>query len=456
MRRVVVVALRPLAVGGARKGAHGAGVRDLPASRWRFARGALSYTKVRALTRVAAMHDEDSLLRYALDATAPQVEERCRQIRNVQPDSVRDARRAWDARSFRRGATSRAARCACTWSYRRIGELVMKAIERALEKDHVADGVAGDSTVGLPGPTGRRVGPIARTYLDGGATESGSTSVSAADRYQVVVHVDETALHGGVGRADVPLETVKRLRLRSSVVVVTEDERGAPLNVGASSARCRRRSAARFGRAIAAARSRAVTARSSWTRITCSTGSMAARPSVDNLSCCARTITGCCMKAVTGSGATIKATATSLARMVGRSRAAGIAPPTARMTCSKIPPWRAGGARVPSERTPPWRCAKSVAFIACGRRATRFASDYGCACGAAGFDDPANNVRPSSNVTVAMLAVGVSLRACQPSTNSTVPGGRSSRRQPRRISPLAPLISSAQLTTLPSSPVTSR
>ena len=88
-------------------------LRDLPGISLAFREGRLSYTKVRALTRVAAMHDEDALVRYALDATAPDVEERCRQIRNVHPDSVRDAQRAWDARWLRRGETLRAEHCAC-------------------------------------------------------------------------------------------------------------------------------------------------------------------------------------------------------------------------------------------------------------------------------------------------------------------------------------------------------
>jgi hypothetical protein len=43
--------------------------------------------------------------------------------------------------------------------------------------------------------------------------------------------VDETALHGGVGRADAPIETVKRLACDASLVVVTDDERGAPASV---------------------------------------------------------------------------------------------------------------------------------------------------------------------------------------------------------------------------------
>jgi hypothetical protein len=34
---------------------------------------------------------------------------------------------------------------------------------------------------------------------------------SIADHYQVVVHVDEKSLRGGIGRSDLPIETVKRL-----------------------------------------------------------------------------------------------------------------------------------------------------------------------------------------------------------------------------------------------------
>ena len=208
-------------------------LRDLPGISLAFREGRLSYTKVRALTRVAALHDEDSLVRYALDATAPQVEERCRQIRNVQPDSVHDARRAWEARSL--SAWRNAARgtlCLRVELPLEVGELVMRAIERALEHEQVADGVAESSPSGFQSQQADAWVAIAKTYLDGGATDAGSSSASTADRYQVVVHVDEAALHGGIGRADAPLETVKRLACDASVVVVTEDERGAPLSVG--------------------------------------------------------------------------------------------------------------------------------------------------------------------------------------------------------------------------------
>ena len=75
-------------------------LRSLPAISAAFAEGRLSYSKVQALTRVAHLHDEEMLLEHALDAAVPQVEERCRQIRNVAPDSVHHARRAWENRSL--------------------------------------------------------------------------------------------------------------------------------------------------------------------------------------------------------------------------------------------------------------------------------------------------------------------------------------------------------------------
>jgi hypothetical protein len=182
---------------------------------------------------VAGLHDEDALVRYALDATAPDVEERCRQIRNVQPDSVHDARRAWDARSLSAWRnTARGTLCLHAELPLDVGELVMKAIEKALEQDTVAEVVAETSKASFQGRQADALVAIVRSYLEGDVTDSIASSTSSADRYQVVVHVDETALHGGIGRADAPLETVKRLACDGSLVVVTEDERGTPLNVG--------------------------------------------------------------------------------------------------------------------------------------------------------------------------------------------------------------------------------
>src|SRR5262249_38114861 len=82
------------------KGRTAQALRALPVISAAFAGGRVSYSKGRALTRVGAPGDEDLLLAYALEASASQVEERCRQMRNVEADSVHSARRAWERRSL--------------------------------------------------------------------------------------------------------------------------------------------------------------------------------------------------------------------------------------------------------------------------------------------------------------------------------------------------------------------
>ena len=205
-------------------------LRELPEISLAFREGRLSYTKVRAMTRVAAVHGEDELVRYALQASAPDVEERCRQIRNVQPESVHDARRAWDARSLSawRNA-SNGTLCLRVELPQEVGELVMRAIEKAMGQDEVADGGCESSPSRFQSRQADALVAIVKTYLDGGSGEAGSAAT--ADRYQVVVHVDEAALRGGVGRADAPLETIARIACDSSVIVVTEDECGTPLKI---------------------------------------------------------------------------------------------------------------------------------------------------------------------------------------------------------------------------------
>jgi Domain of unknown function (DUF222)/HNH endonuclease len=70
---------------------------------------------------------------------------------------------------------------------------------------------------------------VAKSYLDGGADREGGAT---ADHHQVVIHADAKSLTGGTGRADVPIETVKRLLCDCSTVLVAEDADGNPLDVG--------------------------------------------------------------------------------------------------------------------------------------------------------------------------------------------------------------------------------
>ena len=203
-------------------------LRNLPGIGAAFAEGRLSYSKVRALTRVVEWHDEDSLLEYALRATAAQVEERCRQIRNSRPESTSIARRAWEHRALTlwRDAARGVMRVSVEVPIEE-GELIAQALDRAVAGDEAAAGIEFDANAWRAQQADALVA-IAKTYLSQGEAATGST----ADRYQVVVHVDEKSLRGGIGRADLPVDTVKRLSCDGSLVMVTETEAGVPLDVG--------------------------------------------------------------------------------------------------------------------------------------------------------------------------------------------------------------------------------
>ncbi len=203
-------------------------LRGLPSISAAFADGKLSYSKVRALTRAACLHDEDLLLAYALQATAAQVEERCRQIRNVAPESADDAQRAWKRRSLSiwRNAANGTLRITVELPVEE-GEIVARAIERAVETGDVATGPELGEQSWYAQQADALVA-VAKDYLRGGASESSST----ADHCQVVLHVDDRSLRGGAGRSDLPLDTIKRLTCDGSLLTIVEDADGTPLDVG--------------------------------------------------------------------------------------------------------------------------------------------------------------------------------------------------------------------------------
>jgi len=205
-------------------------LRSLPAISAAFAEGQLSYSKVRALTRVAHIRDEDLLVAYALDTTAENVEERCRQIRNVAPESAHHAQRAWERRSLTlwrneaRGTTRLTVELPIE-----EGELIARALDRAVAAGDVTVNVAPDAAVDKGAAWCAQQADafvaVVRSYLDGGhGVEGGST----ADRYQVVVHADAKSLRGGAGCSDLPVDTVKRLLCDCSFVTVFEDGRTIP------------------------------------------------------------------------------------------------------------------------------------------------------------------------------------------------------------------------------------
>ena len=210
-------------------------LRSLPAISAAFAEGRLSYSKVRALTRVADVHHEDLLLAYALSTTAANVEQRCRQMRNVAPESVHQARRAWSNRSLTMWRDDARGILRLTVEVPiEEGELIARALDCAVAAGEVTtdiDPSAGAESKSTAWCAQRADALVAvmKSYLDGGhGGEGGST----ADHYQVVVHADAKSLRGGTGCSDLPIETVKRLLCDCSYVTVFEDANGHPLDVG--------------------------------------------------------------------------------------------------------------------------------------------------------------------------------------------------------------------------------
>jgi hypothetical protein len=200
---------------------------DLPQVSAAFEAGDLSYSKARSLTRVVTAHNEAEFLAYALGANAQQVQQRCSQVRNGDPQaSTRDANRLHDGRYLSRSINENGKMTISIELPVESGELVMKAIEGAtVEGEESIFARQADALI-----------EVAKEHLAGESTKKSSS----ADHYQIMVHVDEKALRseGNASRdasackSDLPIETVRRLCCDGAIVPVTEDEDGNPLNVG--------------------------------------------------------------------------------------------------------------------------------------------------------------------------------------------------------------------------------
>ena len=106
---------------------------DLPRISESFRSGALSYSKARSMTRVATPHNEEGLLAHALKATAAQVQARCLGLRNAdRAASTRDVNHIHRNRSLSCNRHPDGSMTITVEVTQETGELVMKAIERAM------------------------------------------------------------------------------------------------------------------------------------------------------------------------------------------------------------------------------------------------------------------------------------------------------------------------------------
>ncbi len=214
-------------------------LKTLPHIAAAMARGELSYSKVRAISRVACAATEETLLMIALHGTAHHVE-----------TVVRHYRRAQQAEQLSREARQQANRSLHYWYdddgslviKARLpalgGAMVVKALEAAMQEVPAAElCIAFDEEQPLSFQERRAdaLAMLGENYL---RRRAAASSVSA-DRYQVVMHVDvETLKEQTAGRChidqgpSIPAETVRRITCDSTLVQILETEQGEPLDVG--------------------------------------------------------------------------------------------------------------------------------------------------------------------------------------------------------------------------------
>ena len=202
-------------------------LKTLPLIADSFSTGELSYSKVRPLTRVASVDNEETLLEFALNTTASRVEERCRELRCGSVESWAEANRAHANRSLRVFRNAERGTMTITVELPlETGELLDKALDRARDAriSNTPQGVDECWSV----QQADALVAIANAYL----SANGEPSACTSDNYLVTVHVDRSALANGDGRSSLPIESVKRLCCDGDAIVIVENEEGDPLSVG--------------------------------------------------------------------------------------------------------------------------------------------------------------------------------------------------------------------------------
>jgi hypothetical protein len=229
-----------------------------------FRRGVVSYSKVRAMTRIATAVNESTLLSIAEHGTATHVEKLVRKYCYV--ERLEDAQRA-NGQHFDRylrfsyeedGSLLVRARLPAE-----VGAIVRKAIETAVALVDEKPATPGASAEALEvepytvndGWSAKRADAL-RLLADSFLTRQSDDAGSTADRYQVVVHIDQRLLATDTGTRDadggaatsapkpmpmrcelddehtIAVETAKRLSCDCSLVGIVDDEHGEPLDVG--------------------------------------------------------------------------------------------------------------------------------------------------------------------------------------------------------------------------------
>ena len=219
---------------------------DLPEISASMSRGELSFSAVRALTRVATAENEADLLELARGATTAQLERMVRGFKlGSRQDEVERERERIESRTLSIFPDEEGMYVVKGRLTPEIGALLMRVVEAAsdaLYRERSAKRVSAET---LPEEAARRradaLGLVAERALAAGfGSEDSPLSGSRAERYQVMLHVDADTLaeDGGLGQSEledgtrVSAETSRRLACDAALVGIGHGTDGSVLAVG--------------------------------------------------------------------------------------------------------------------------------------------------------------------------------------------------------------------------------
>ena len=221
-------------------------LQGLPKISAEFRSGTISFSKVRAMTRVATPENEDQLLMIARHGTASHMEKLVRQFRKVKRlEAMEQENARHDLRELSWHVDDDGSYVFRARLTPEQGERVIRAIEAACdENDSELKNVSAETSARPE--TGPQSEPVAQRRAD--ALErladaffgAGSSTVSGGDRCTIHLHTtpDTLAANGDTAEAElesgarVSAETSRRLACDCGVVHWQEDEHGSALNVG--------------------------------------------------------------------------------------------------------------------------------------------------------------------------------------------------------------------------------
>ena len=235
------------AVAGREKVRVSRALEHLPEIADAFAKGEISYSKVRAMTRVADPANESVLVHVARHGTAEHVEKLVRKYRWTQR---RDAAKLAQLQHEQRNVSSFFDVDGMFILNARlppeIGAVVSKALELAVEAVRPPGGnVSAETPLQIAAHAWRAdaLRLIAEQFLE--RHGEGTGAGSSADRMQVVVHIDQAVLSEQQAAAEqgphrceledgpaLALDTARRLACDATIVGIVEGEDGEPLDIG--------------------------------------------------------------------------------------------------------------------------------------------------------------------------------------------------------------------------------